>query len=314
MSTPSARDGCPYMAHTTQGHGYCCHACRGGCDHGPHCERMHIPHTDEIRMAPETEPEPAKDETSEEPGAEPNLVLVEDANGETFVIPEELLASLSQCAIDAAAAEVAKEKGVAPACDEEMESAYGDMESEKMEPTTEKESTVSADSWEKAETEQEPSEADWAKAEEQFPCGEDEVKASVLATQISVAGKPVDDFLEEPGNKQSEFGFIMEQYGIHEVYSLGTPKLGEDVDRKELQALVLLANDGKEDWPAGTSLRCVAGHDLGVQSMELECKAGEVAEVVLHFDVNQGHVGPSYWAMVAPTGQPFGVLLTLNLP
>jgi hypothetical protein len=48
--------------------------------------------------------------------------------------------------------------------------------------------------------------------------------------------------------------------------------------------------------------------------MELECKAGEVAEVVLHFDVNQGHVGPSYWAMVAPTGQPFGVLLTLNLP
>merc|ERR1719163_2132957 len=54
-------------------------------------------------MAPETEPEPAKDETSEEPGAEPNLVLVEDANGETFVIPEELLASLSQCAIDAAA-------------------------------------------------------------------------------------------------------------------------------------------------------------------------------------------------------------------
>ena len=111
-------------------------------------------------MAPETEPEPAKDETSEEPGAEPNLVLVEDANGETFVIPEELLASLSQCAIDAAAAEVAKEKGVAPACDEEMESAYGDMESEKMEPTTEKESTVSADSWEKAETEQVPSEAD----------------------------------------------------------------------------------------------------------------------------------------------------------
>merc|ERR1719310_24706 len=91
-------------------------------------------------MAPETEPEPAKDETSEEPGAEPNLVLVEDANGETFVIPEELLASLSQCAIDAAAAEVA----------------------------TEKESTVSADSWEKAETEQVPSEADWAKAEEQF--------------------------------------------------------------------------------------------------------------------------------------------------
>ena len=36
------------------------------------------------------------------------MVLVEDANGETFVIPEELLASLSQCAIDAAAAEVAR--------------------------------------------------------------------------------------------------------------------------------------------------------------------------------------------------------------
>jgi len=46
----------------------------------------------------------------------------------------------------------------------------------------------------------------------------------------------------------------------------------------------------------------------------LECKAGEVAEVELHFDINRGVSGPSYWAMVAPTGQPFGVLLTLNLP
>jgi hypothetical protein len=48
--------------------------------------------------------------------------------------------------------------------------------------------------------------------------------------------------------------------------------------------------------------------------MELDCQAGEVTEVTLHFDVNRGHSGPSYWAMVAPNGQPFGVLLTLNLP
>jgi hypothetical protein len=291
--------------------------------------------------------------------AEPNLILIEDEDGNACVIPEELLAdALSQCALNVAATEVA-------------------TEAEKDEQMPEKESNASADSWEKVSEKQDdvegvelikcarpgccfrkhsamdhgfccnkckndgghggrcerivvsspesttlptPEESDvetseWEKAEDQFPCTADEVKASVLASQLSAGQGALEDFWEEPGHhKSEEFGSLMEQYRIQEVYNLGTPKLGDNVDRKQLQALILLANEGKEDWPTGTCLRCVAGHDLGVQSVELECNAGEVAEVVLHFDVNRGQSGPSYWAMVAPNGQPFGVLLTLTLP
>jgi hypothetical protein len=322
---------------------------------------------DPVEVSKPAEPQPTdhlKDSDTPEPedvdmGAEPGLVIVEGPDGTPIVIPEEFLAdALSQCALDVAATEVATENS------EEVDSVP-----EKSEPTPEKESNVSADSWEKPEdlhdlvlskkcarpgcnfcehTTQghgfccnkckngeghgpacervemleaaavsEPSEVetnDWEKAEDQFPCKEEEVAASVLASQLYAGKTPLENFWEEPGRMESEYGTLMQQYGIQEVYSLGTPKLGEEVDRKDLKALVLVANEGKEAWPAGTRLRCVAGHDLGVQSMELECNPGEVAEVTLHFDVNHGYTGQSYWAMVAPTGQPFGVLLTICLP
>ena len=38
-----ARDGCNYLRHSTQGHEYCCNACRGDQPHGPACEREPVP-------------------------------------------------------------------------------------------------------------------------------------------------------------------------------------------------------------------------------------------------------------------------------
>jgi hypothetical protein len=199
----------------------------------------------------EMNPEHLRDEA-----AEPSLVLLEDENGEVMVIPEELLAdALSQCALNGAATEV-----------------HNESLSEKGELMPEKESVVSADSWEKVSEKSEAQDLesvpamrtekdakaaekalaekassieesmndsesanDWEKAEEQFPCNEDEVKASVLASQLSAGHGPLENFWEEPGHQSSEeFGALMEQYRIQEVYSLGTPKLGDEVDRKKI--------------------------------------------------------------------------------
>lgn len=135
--------------------------------------------------------------------------------------------------------------------------------------------------------------------------------ASVLGAQLFAAGAPLEDFVDgqSGGSNPAEYAEMRAQYDLQEVFDLGVPDLQ---GKSGLRASVYLLNDGPSAWEPGSALRCVAGDPRGIQSTPLSAAAGEVVEVELEFDSVAS--GPSCWAMVRPSGQPFGVLFVMNLP
>mmetsp|Transcript_70952 Transcript_70952/g.125447 ORF Transcript_70952/g.125447 Transcript_70952/m.125447 type:complete len:726 (-) Transcript_70952:227-2404(-) len=185
---------------------------------------------------------------------------------------------------------------------------------------------ASDDEWEKPSQKEESQDGEeWEKMDDldiaEQPEGVQEKSARAIYANVELSHLEASaDFAEARGDVTNEFGHLLANYPkLKQAYRLGRIAVQHTQQDATANVKTIITNNGSKAWPAASSLRLVAGPDLGFPELALgPVPSGETVEICMDLKLGSsdaaGSTSLTAWAMVdEAAGEPFGPLLVLEL-